>query len=64
MKANPDYPTIREFAREGPLGENSLRKLQRKGELPGVYVGNHFKIDKKAFLSQLDAASADGRRLV
>jgi len=64
MKQNTDYPTIREMAREGPVGEHSLRLMLKRGELPGFYVGRNYRIDKRAFLSQLSAASAEGRRLV
>lgn len=64
MKTNAEYPSIREMAREGPIGEHSLRLMLKRGELPGFYVGRNYRIDKKAFLSQLSAVSAEGGRLV
>ena len=64
MKTNAEYPSIRQMAREGPVGEHSLRLMLKRGELPGFYVGRNYRIDKKAFLNLLSTASAEGRQLV
>lgn len=57
MKVNEDYPTIRQAATMNILSETALRAMYRRGELPGFFVGNHFHINRRLLLEQLDAQS-------
>ena len=57
MRADVNYPTIRQAARRGPLSEHSLRLMQKRGELPGFFCGNHFRVNYPALLDRLQAES-------
>lgn len=57
MRVNPDFPTIRQAAAMDILSESALRTMYRRGELPGFFVGNHFHINRRLLLEQLDAQS-------
>ncbi len=57
MRVNEDYPTIRQCAAMGPLSEHHLRMMQKQGKLPGFSVGNHYRINRKLLLQQLEEAS-------
>lgn len=57
MRNDPNYPTIRQAARRGPLSEHSLRLMQKQGKLPGFYIGNHYRVNYAALLNQLQSES-------
>ncbi len=57
MREDLKYPTIRQAARRGPLSEHTLRLMQRQGNLPGFFVGAHFRVNYDALLNQLQAES-------
>ncbi len=61
MREDQFYPTIRQAARRGPLSEHSLRLMQKKGKLPGFFVGTHFRVNYEALLDQLQAESLKQR---
>ena len=63
MREDPNYPTIRQAARRGPLSEHYLRMLQKQGKLPGFYCGSHYRINYAQLLSQLEAQSATGTQI-
>ena len=57
MKESASFPTIRQAARRGPLSEHFLRLMLARGELPGFYVGSHFRVDYELLMAQLRARS-------
>lgn len=57
MRKDENYPTIRQCAAMGPLSEHQLRLMLKQGALPGFFVGNHFRINRKMFLEQLEERS-------
>lgn len=50
--------SLRESARRGPLTLYALRQLQEAGKLPGVLVGQRFRVDQEALLEMLAEQSA------
>ena len=58
MRQNENYPTIRGAAAMGPLSEHTLRQMLRRGELPGFYVGSHYRVNYEMLLEMLQDASA------
>ena len=59
MRCDTNFPTIRQNARLGPVSEHYLRIMLKQGRLPGFYVGNHFHVNRKLFLAQLDEMSVE-----
>ena len=59
MREDPNYPTIRQAARRGPLSEHYLRFMLAQHRLPGFYVGNHFRVNYGQLLALLEAQSAE-----
>ena len=47
------FRTIRQTASDGILTEHRLRKMQREGRLPGLFVGNRFLVDQSALVEML-----------
>lgn len=54
---SPRWPTIRETAERGPLSEYALRKGIREGWVPGIFVGNRFRVNYEKLLEVLEAKS-------
>ena len=52
------FRTIRQTASDGILTEHRLRKMQKDGKLPGIFVGNRFLIDQDALIEMLHEESA------
>ena len=50
----PRMCTIREIARTGLLSEYALRKLEKQGKLPCVYVGRKCLINLDRLIDQLN----------
>lgn len=57
---SPHWPTIREAAERGPLSEYALRKGIRDGWVPGIFVGNRFRVNYEKLLEILEAKSMNG----
>lgn len=53
-----DYLTIRQTAAKGIISEFQLRSMLKAGELPGFYVGSHFRVNVPMLIDKLDAMSA------
>lgn len=54
---NARFVTIRQAAKAGILPEFRLRKMQKAGQLPGIYAGNKFLINVELLDQQLDQMS-------
>lgn len=59
MTQTPRFLTIRQTAATGILSEYHLRIMEKQGKLPGIYVGNRFKVNYGLLLEQLDRQSAE-----
>lgn len=57
MSTTPKFLTIKETAKLGIVSEHHLRVLAAQGHLPGVYVGNRFKVNVTALVEQLERES-------
>ncbi len=55
----PMFMTIRETAKTGIISEYHLRMMERQGKLPGVRVGNRFKVNVDLLVDQLNRESAE-----
>lgn len=55
----PKFLTIRETAATGILSEHYLRLMEKRGELPGIYVGNRFKVNYGLLVERLNAQSVE-----
>lgn len=53
----PRWPTVRETAERGPLSEYALRKGIREGWVPGIFVGNRFRVHYEKLLEILEERS-------
>ena len=53
------FMTIRETAKTGIISEYHLRIMERQGQLPGVRVGNRFKVNVGLLVDQLNRESAE-----
>ena len=53
------FLTIREVAATGILSEHHLRLMAKRGELPGVYAGNRFKVNYPLLIEKLDSESLE-----
>lgn len=53
------FMTIRETAKTGIISEYHLRMMERQGKLPGVRVGNRFKVNVDLLVDQLNRESAE-----
>ena len=53
----PKFLTIRETAKTGILSEHHLRIMEKQGRLPGVRVGNRFKVNLDLLVEQLNQES-------
>ena len=51
--------TIRETAKTGMISEHHLRLMEKQGRLPGVRVGNRFKVNVDLLVEQLNRESAE-----
>lgn len=51
----PQFLTIRETARRGPLTEYTLRLLEKQGKLPCIYAGKKCLINYDRFIEQLNS---------
>lgn len=51
------FMTIRQVAATGILSEHHLRLMAKRGELPGIYAGNRFKVNYPLLVEQLDKES-------
>ena len=58
----PKFLTIRETAKTGILSEHHLRIMEKKGRLPGVRVGNWFKVNLDLLVDQLNQESTPAQR--
>ncbi len=56
----PKFLTIRETAKTGILSEHHLRIMEKQGKLPGVRVGNRFKVNLELLVDQLNRESTNG----
>lgn len=59
MTQAPQFLTIRQTAATGILSEYHLRLMEKQGKLPGIYVGNRFKVNYGLLLEQLDQESTE-----
>lgn len=55
----PMFMTIRETAKTGIISEYHLRMMENQGKLPGVRVGNRFKVNVDLLVDQLNRESAE-----
>ena len=63
MKNFPQFPTIRQEAKDGgTVTEYQLRQMLAKGELPGFYSGRTFKINHTQLVEKLNAMSTENTR--
>lgn len=62
MRDDTHYPTIRQTARRGPLSERCLRAMLKSGNLPGFYVGAHYRVDYELLMEKLRDTSMKGGR--
>lgn len=53
----PVFMTIRETAKTGIISEHHLRLMEKQGRLPGVRVGNRFKVNVNLLMEQLNRES-------
>ena len=51
------FMTIRETVRLGMLSEHQLRLREKQDRLPGIKVGNRFKVNVSALVEQLEKES-------
>lgn len=58
----PKFLTIRETAKTGILSEHHLRIMEKQGKLPGVRVGNRFKVNLGLLVDQLNQESTNEAR--
>ncbi|WP_130848590.1 hypothetical protein [Intestinimonas timonensis] len=58
----PKFLTIRETAKTGILSEHHLRIMEKQGRLPGVRVGNQFKVNLDLLVDQLNQESTPAQR--
>lgn len=58
----PKFLTIRETAKTGILSEHHLRIMEKRGRLPGVRVGNQFKVNLDLLVDQLNQESTPAQR--
>lgn len=56
----PKFLTIRETAKTGILSEHHLRIMEKQGRLPGVRIGNRFKVNLDMLVDQLNQESTNG----
>ena len=56
----PRFMTIKETARTGIMSETHLRRLQKLGELPGIYAGTKFMVNFGLLVEYLNEASKRG----
>lgn len=63
MREDPNYPTIRQAARRGPLSEYYLRLMLAQGKLPGFRVGSHYRVNYPQLMAMLDAQSVTGKEI-
>lgn len=63
---NSEMQTIRQYAKNGPFSEHTLRRLEKEGKLPGVYIGAQKKklINVPLFLAQIEEASKEQKEIV
>lgn len=60
MKNDPArWPTVREAAERGPLSEYALRLGIREGWVPGIFVGNRFRVNYEKLLKILEEKPND-----
>lgn len=59
MNNLPMFMTIRETAKTGMISEHHLRLMEKQGRLPGVRVGNRFKVNVDLLVEQLNRESAE-----
>lgn len=55
----PTFMTIRETAKTGIISEYHLRMMEKQGKLPGIRVGNRFKVNVGLLVDQLNRESAE-----
>lgn len=53
----PVFMTIRETAKAGITSEHHLRLMEKQSRLPGVRVGNRFKVNVGLLVEQLNRES-------
>lgn len=58
----PMFMTIREIAKAGIISEHHLRLMEKQGKLPGVRVGNRFKVNVGLLVEQLNRESLQTAR--
>lgn len=56
----PRFMTIKETARTGIMSETHLRRLQKLGELPGIYAGSRFMVNVNLLVEYLNEVSKKG----
>lgn len=59
MHEQPVFKTIRQTAALGILPENTLRRMEKQGKLPGFHHGNRFLVNVTALSKYLDAISTE-----
>lgn len=57
MNSLPVFMTIRETAKTGMISEHHLRLMEKQERLPGVRVGNRFKVNVQQLVEQLNRES-------
>ena len=56
----PRFMTIRETAKTGIMSEHNLRLMLRQNRLPGVFMGNIFRVNFNMLIEQLNEESKRG----
>ncbi len=59
MCRNSQFLTIRQTADTGILSEYHLRLMAKRGELPGIYAGNRFKVNYPLLVEKLNKESME-----
>lgn len=59
MHSDLQFLTIRQVANTGILTEHHLRLMAKRGELPGIYAGNRFKVNYPLLVEKLNQQSME-----
>jgi len=53
----PEFLTIRQTGKRGPLKESTVRRMQKQGLIPGVQVGRVYYVNYGQYLEKIDKMS-------
>jgi len=48
-----EFLTIRKAAEKGPFGESALRRMQKQGLVPGLYIGRTYYVNYDRYVDFL-----------